>query len=166
MGSRGGAVRRLAALLLFGWTVAAAPGVGIAAETRFLDSVPKELVQTVMGLARDNLSRARLPDGSNVPPETPAERARLLLPFEDAETVVDAGIASAYAKWCGEDWVRNFEAMMASQRRRGLWSDKTMAYIGMLHGITLGMMGRQFQRAGECPADERARIRAYIGRKD
>ncbi len=115
-----------------------------------------------MELARDNIGQAKLLDGSFVPPETPAERAKTLVPFAEAEAIVGSGIASAYAQWCGEDWERNYRHLMAYQRSRKIWPDMALAYIGMLHGVTLGLMKRDFDDSGQCPASVRRRIRDFI----
>ena len=150
-------------LLAAAWVVVILPGAGPAvADHRFLERIPQQRVTAVMKLARDNLGQAKLMDGSFVPPETPAERAKTLVPFAEAEAIVDAGIASAYAQWCGEDWESNYLHLMAYQRGRKIWPQKALAYIGMLHGVTLGMMKQDFDKSGQCPADVRSRIRAFI----
>lgn len=152
-------------LLAAAWLLVQVPGAGsVAADHRFLEQVPQRLVQAVMGLARDNIGQAKLMDGSLVPPETPAERAETLVPFAEAEPVVDAGVASAHARWCGEDWESNYRHLMAYQRGRKIWPEKALAYIGLMHGVTLGLMKRDFDGSGQCPASDRRRIRDFIER--
>ncbi len=150
-------------LLAAAWLFVQLPGAApAAAHHRLLKKIPRDLVEEVMDLARDNITQARLPDGSHVAPESEAERAKKLVPFKDAEAVVDAGIVSAYAEWCGEDWEPNFSHMMAYQRSREIWSDKALAYIGLMHGVTVGFMKRDFEKSGDCPAGELRRVQDFI----
>ena len=70
----------------------------------FMPELPLAKVEEVMRLARDNLHLAVLADGSHVPRETPEEQARPLISKDLARRVVDVGIVSAMAKWCGVEW--------------------------------------------------------------
>ena len=129
----------------------------------FVQSVPRDVVVVIMDLARDNLSKARLADGSNVPPETPVEKAVPLIPVEDGARVVDAAIGSAYGKWCGVDWQETmYRPFMSAERARGAWSPKQMAYIGLLHGITMGSLASTYESQGACPAEAREELERTI----
>ncbi len=123
-----------------------------------------ELVVALMNVARRNLSSARLLDGSNVPPETEDELKTPLIPYEFAERIVNAGSRAAFAAWCAEEWERSsYFAFMKNERRKEIWSDKQLAYVGLLHGVTMGYMGDfYFGERGECSPDEAAEIRAVI----
>lgn len=150
-------------LLAAAWAFAQLPAAGpAAADHRLLEHLPRNLVRDVMKLARDNITQARLLDGSQVSAETPAERAKTLVPFAEAELIVDSGIVSAYAEWCGEDWEPNYRHMMAYQRSRKIWSEKAMAFVGLMHGVTVGFMKRDFENAGQCPAGELRRIQDFM----
>lgn len=124
---------------------------------------PRHVVAQIMDLARENLQKAKLPDGSNVPPETTSEKAVPLIPVEDGARVVDAASTSAAAKWCGLEWEESlYRPFMMAERRRGIWSPKQMAYIGLIHGITMGSVENHYQAKGECPKSARANLERYI----
>lgn len=114
-------------------------------------SLNKDLVEHITQVARKNLPKAKLSNNSFVGEETPEERKTELLPFEFRQVVVDRGIFSATAEWCGYEWKdSSFSAFMQKQRSSGKWTDKQLAYIGLIHGVTMGTMESQFEKAGKC----------------
>jgi len=134
-----------------------------AAQLNPVIDVPRDIAGAITMMARDNLHRARLPDGTNVPRETADERAISLVSIEDAARVVSTGSAAAAASWCGLDWENGvFHPLMQTERGRGVWSPKQLAYIGLLHGITMGVMENQYQQRGACSQDMRGRVERFI----
>ena len=122
-------------------------------------------VENFMDLARNRLHVARLLDGSFVPPETPEERRQPLLPLADGRRVVERGVISALAQWCGMAWSeRSYMPFMRGERRRQIWSDNQIAYIGLLHGTTLGAIGRSLQRTSTCTDQHRTNLEALLTR--
>ena len=129
-------------------------------ELWFMPELPFAKVEEVMRLARDNLHLAVLPDGSPVPRETPEELARPLISEDLARRVVDVGIVSAMAKWCGVEWFEsNYRRFMSAERARGR-PPKVMAYLGVMHGITMKLMDSG--DATTCNDRQQANIAAFI----
>ena len=109
----------------------------------FMPELPLAKVEEVMRLARDNLHLAVLADGSHVPRETPEEQARPLISKDLARRVVDVGIVSAMAKWCGVEWFEsNYRRFMTAERASGR-PPKVMAYLGLMHGTTMKPHGQR-----------------------
>jgi hypothetical protein len=126
-------------------------------------TMPDRFVRATVRLARENLATAKLPDGSLVGEESAEEKARPLLPFEDARDIVNAGAASGFAAWCGVEWeVRSFQPLMHHHHETNGRSDKAMAFIGLLHGIAQGIVQRDIARAGACTAEDKAAIDSYL----
>jgi len=98
-----------------------------------------EMVETFTRIARDNLPLARLPDGSNVPPETAEERALPIVPSALAEQTVRRGFLSGELQTCGVDpQQHSFVPYMTALRTSGRYSDRQLAYVGLLHGVSQG----------------------------
>ena len=148
------------AVLVVAALVAAPPA---RAETaRFLEGLDTATVRALMLLTRENLAQAQMPDGEAVPEATP-EDASPVIPVPDGRLVVDAGIASDIAEWCGVEWsAGNFLPLMTWQRGRGRWDDRQIAYIGLLHGVAMGLTRTQAAASGDCPEETRARVGDWI----
>lgn len=125
-----------------------------------------ETVRAFMQVARDHLHKARLPDGSFVPQETEAEKAEPLIPEIDARRVMGVAQRSAIAAWCEVEWQQPFYlAFMAEEREQDRWSQKQMAYIGLLHGTVMGVMEQELTQRGDCPAEQAVHIRQIIAER-
>lgn len=103
---------------------------------------PPALVDRLTSVARENLPLARLKDGSQVPPETPEERAQPIVPRALEVQTIDRALLSAAMNVCGLDsdelsYLPYMRAIRASAR----YSDKQLAYVGLLHGVALGALG-------------------------
>ena len=127
---------------------------------------PDSLVAAVDEVARRNLAQAKLSDGASVPPETAEERSRPLIPPEESRLAVDTGMVSGTANWCGLEWQRgHYLGYMKWQRSRGLWSEKQLAYIALLHGIAMGIAEREFGETGACSEPQTNQIYAWIAKR-
>ncbi len=124
--------------------------------------MPKETYQQIGKLARDNLGKAQLPDGSFIT-ETEESKKDPLLKDADRKRVIDRGFISTFADWCGLDWKnRSFFPFMEYERLKGKWSDKDMAYMGMLHGVSMGVLQTELKKKGDCPADSKKRVELFL----
>src|SRR3546814_11643465 len=86
-----------------------------------------------MDLARENLSKAHLPDGSPVPEETPEMKRQPIVPLTEAKRVVEVGMLSAVAAWCGVEWRHaNFAPFMAAERAQRSRTDKALPPIRLM----------------------------------
>lgn len=144
----------------------AIPPVAAADPPRFVAEIPSGVVKQLMELARRNIGSARLPDGSFVPPENALDRAEPIVAPADAERIIDIGFASGMAAWCGVDWQRgNFSRLIDAERARKVHTDKAMAYIGLLHGVAMGMIEAQMRAAGRCSPEQRRHLEDFIRRR-
>lgn len=131
--------------------VAAAPAMADDKTGPDLLQGKTEIVGLYTEALRKNITQLRLADGRFVPAETAAELAAPVIPEEDAVRTVNRGILSALAEYCGLDWEgESFKPYMAAERGSGRWSDKQMAFIGALHGISQGAMLKGFEKKGAC----------------
>lgn len=123
-----------------------------------------KMVTMVMKIARDNITNAVLLDGTNVPEETEEEKAQELVPYDEAAFIVMIGQQSGVAAWCSVEWEkRSYRALMKFERSKEKWSDKQMAYIGLMHGISMGMSERAMKEThGECPKEQAEHINKLI----
>ena len=120
-------------------------GVGSAASAQDVGP-PSELVDALTQGARTNLAQARLSDGSNVPPETPEELAQPLVPRALEVQTIERALLSAAMETCGDDYsTLSYQPYMSTLRASGRYSDKQMAYIGLLHGFAMGWLGQDLE---------------------
>lgn len=102
---------------------------------------PPAMVDELTAQARSNLSLARLPDGSNVPSETPEELALPIAPRTLEVQTINRALLSAAMDVCELDSDQlSFLPYMRELRESERYSDKQMAYIGLLHGISMGVL--------------------------
>ena len=98
-------------------------------------------------IALDNLGRARCEGGQPCAPATVEERATPPITDDQARAVVEAGSISVVAEHCGLDWQRrNFEPLMKHHRERLRMSERQLALVSLLHGITMGVVGETVRR--------------------
>lgn len=81
--------------------------------------------------------KARLSNGNTVQPDNPTERSTLPISAAAANHVISIGELSGIAEWCGMDWQAHFLSLTAKARRQG-FSEKQVAFIGLLHGVAQG----------------------------
>lgn len=142
---------------------AALPALAQTGPPRFMPDAPETLVRQLQQLARDNLHRARDRDGNPLPAE--AEGARPpALSLAEARRVIDVGLASAAARWCGLDWLRSQQGLVVEQRARQRWDEREIAYIAVLHDVTMASLYNEI-RQRPCPAEERTRIGEFLARR-
>ena len=102
--------------------------------------IPTEKHKKIIELAMNNFwGRAKLRNGTVVQPDSELERITLPITHKDAQKVIRAGEISSIADWCGLDWQKNYYRVIKSARKSGL-SDKQVAFVGLLHGVTMGIV--------------------------
>jgi hypothetical protein len=112
--------------------------------------VSDKMVVMVSQVARQNITKAQMKNGQNVPPETQAEKAKPILPSVDAKRVVEHAALSVIRETCKQAWKEDFFVFMDAERAKKIWSDKQIAYIGFLHGVSMGVYGRYLKDNGGC----------------
>ncbi len=124
-----------------------------------------EFVTQVADFARTNLKSAKLPNGESVGRESKKEMKVALLPFDKEQEVVDRGILAVTAEWCGMEWESaSYKPFMNDERASGQWTDKQLTYMGVMHGFTMGMIGRELNKAGECTAKHKSAVKNYMAK--
>tara|TARA_B100000315_G_C14212864_1_gene422889 strand:+ start:116 stop:622 length:507 start_codon:yes stop_codon:yes gene_type:complete len=153
-------------LTLSGGALIGATGQSSAQEKVFVWGLSNKTVKSFVDVMRENIHVLKLSDGSHVPAETEEELKHPIIPAEEAKEIVDVGFASAYAEWCGVDWQHlSFLPLMAYQRSRHKWSDKQLAFIGGLHGYTLGVISEINKDKGPCPPEEKFKVEGYLAQR-
>ena len=113
------------------------------------DSLPRIL----LALALDNFPKARCGNDQPCSPATAEERAHPPLTDDQAHAIVTAASTSAIARHCGLDWQRrNFEPLMRYHRESLKLTERQMALVGLLHGISMGVMAEPVARGPCIPA--------------
>ncbi len=129
-------------------------GTASQAQDQRPDPFGDDLVQKILMLALDNMSRARCEDMKPCAPATAAEKANPPITVAEARMIVHRGTLSGTAERCGLDWrKRNFEPMMAYWRQKMKKNERQMALIGLMHGIMQGMV--EGNRKLSCTAEIR-----------
>jgi hypothetical protein len=124
---------------------------------------PDALVQSLVTTAQKNFwGRAVLSKGETVQPVDDAERTAPVIPFVDSARVVNAAIPVGRALWCGVEWQPYYLAFMQAERR-GSWSEKQIAFIGVLFGLTQGTVSTALTQRGPCAAETRDKVVEGIG---
>ncbi len=128
-----------------------------AAQAQSLQAPSEEVIDRIASFPRDNLARAKLSDGSFVPPETPQERARPIIAPELIRQTVMRGFLTGEMQACGMNWQESgFLPYMTAVRAARRYSGKQLAYIGLLHGISQGRaLQAMAERAAPCSEAER-----------
>lgn len=109
---------------------------------------PPALVDKLTAAARDNLTSARLSDGSPAPAETTEELARPLVPRILEVQTIERALMSAVMATCQLDSeALSYRPYMQAIRASGRYSDKQIAYLGLLHGLSMGFLGSSLDAA-------------------
>ena len=134
-------------------------GIAAAQEQPRASGLSDEMVQRYLMLGLQNMQRLRCDGDRPCAPASPQELASPPLSIVEARAVMQRGILSGAAQHCGLDWRRrNFEPMMAHWRTRTRTSERTMALIGVLHGIMQGQTQEALAARAPCTDVNRANI--------
>ena len=92
--------------------------------------------------------------GKPLQPKDDKERKALPIPRSDALRIAHAGVPAGLAVWAGLEWKPYYLAFMQKERRSGRWSQKQIAFIGVLFGVAQGSTEKAFS---EHQCDEKHR---------
>lgn len=125
-----------------------------------------EVVTEIVRIARANLTNAVMSDGSPVPPETDEEKLHPIIPMMDAVRVVDRGNLSAMAEWCNMEWEHaSYLPFMQKERKEARWSDKQLAFIGLIHGVTMQATKQALAKQKPCTSQQAGEVKARLAKK-
>ena len=156
--------------LLFGlfFLVGLVPANAFAAgKELFLSGIiADEVVARAVEAANNLLPKGRLRDGSAPAPVTQEERQRGVIPPENAHQIVRSAADSALTQHCELDW-RNlsFRPLMRRERRLGTWSDRQLAFIGILHGYVQANYRELLKAHQRCSEMHKQAIVEFFARK-
>ena len=123
---------------------------------------PEELTRRTLTQALDLIQNARCGD-KPCEPVTAAEKSNPPLTVTEAQRIIARGVVSAIAERCGLDWRRqNFLPMMAYWRTGQKKSERQMALVALLHGITQGQAEQSLQAQPPCTDQQRSEIAARL----
>jgi hypothetical protein len=108
--------------------------------------------------------KARLSTGEVVQPKDEKERRMVPIPDKEAVRVVRAATPAGLAMWCGVPWQSYYEAFMKSERSKP-WSDKQLAFIGMLFGVAQGSLAKSVSRS-PCKPRDRDGVTRLLEKRD
>jgi hypothetical protein len=122
-------------------TIAGVVSDGVQAQdTRPSTSLSDEQVQRVLGLALENIARARCENMQPCTAATAEEKANPPITIAEARIIMHRGLLSAAAQHCGLDWQgRNYTPMMSYWRHKVNKSERQLTLISLIHGIVQGM---------------------------
>jgi hypothetical protein len=141
-------------------------GVGLAAVWPSVvlaqQAIPDALVRNLVATAQESFwGRAVLSSGETVQPLDDAERTAPVIPFPDSVRVVGAATPVGGALWCSVEWQPYYLAFMQSERRKS-WSEKQVAFIGVLFGVAQYSMWNALKQ-NPCPPEAREAVLRRIG---
>jgi hypothetical protein len=123
--------------------------------------LPQEHRERLIQVAFANFwGKARLSNGKPVQPDNAVERSTLPISIATANHVVSVGEISGIAEWCGLDWQTHFLDLTTKARRQA-FSEKQVAFIGLLHGVVQGNVHSAMQ-SKPCAADQKARAEKML----
>ncbi len=154
----------LAALIWASVVVAAPPSGAQSSGVRFTTEPPEETVVELMERARTDLPRVTDNRGRPFPATAPGDRAGAVIPIADGRTIIDVGFASGVARWCRLDWQQNLRFLLNEQRARGIWDERQLAFIGVLHAHAMGAVV-DANRGRSCGAGDRLIVGDYLRRR-
>jgi hypothetical protein len=106
----------------------------------FQNVFPAEQATQVIRIAQQNFwGKAVLSNGTLAQPADENERNTLPIPRNEAMRIVQSSTAAGLGAWCGVEWQSYYLAFMGSERAKP-WSEKQIAFIGMLFGVAQGSL--------------------------
>jgi hypothetical protein len=118
----------------------------------------------LLSLALDSYAKARC---GNQPcaPVTAAERAKPPITDDQARAIVTAATISVLAEHCQLDWERrNFIPLMRHHRETLKMTERQLALVGLLHGVTMGAYAETVRKSTCTPEAKVATEKRLIAR--
>ena len=102
----------------------------------------------------------------NDKPCAPASQEELEVPpitIAEARQIATYGTMSGAAAYCGLDWEEvSYSPMMNHWRTESHKSERQMAIIAVIHGVSQGRAQEALKSQGPCTADFRAQMKRYF----
>jgi len=128
------------------------------------DVFSKQHAAELIRLTHQNFwGKAKLSNGAVVQPKDEEERQALPIPHADAVRVVQAAAPAGLGAWCGVDWKSYYHSFMKSERSKP-WSEKQIAFIGMLFGVAQGNLMKSMAKSGPCTDKDREGASKFLAK--
>lgn len=125
--------------------------------------LPPDIYALLGDIARKNLKEAKTSETEFIGEETAEQMKDPLLDDAHRKRVIDRGMISVYSEWCGMDYKeQSYLPFMTHERAKKKWSDKQIAYIGVLHGVTMGLFKEKVSALGTCPDQLKQKLKTLI----
>ena len=116
-------------------------------------------VRGIVLLGLENMPRLKCENRQPCAPATADEKADPPLTIPEGRAVIRRGVLSGIAEHCGLDWQRrNFVPMMAYWRTTVKKSERQLALVGVVHGITRGRPQAIMRSQGPCTDQARQSV--------
>lgn len=124
----------------------------------------KGYTRLMLDIADKQIVKAKDKNGMFLEPVSVMEKQVGIIPYDEAKLIVDRGVFSAIANACGYDWENeSYLALMGKERASGKWSDRQLAYMGLLHGISMGYVEARMKKKKEaCSVDMHTDVGQYL----
>jgi hypothetical protein len=82
--------------------------------------------------------------------------------------VVRIASNAATAQWCGLEWKDSyFHPFLKGEKEKKVWTEKQIAYISLLHGLTMGAILTGVEKMNrKCSTEDRSKIEKVIAARD
>jgi len=97
--------------------------------------------------------------GAAIQPSSDLDRRTVPIPREIAYRAIEAGEISGLGAWCHLDWDSHYRSLTAAARARKM-SDKEVAFISFLHGISQGLALKS--KSAPCSESDREQVAAKL----
>ena len=123
----------------------------------FENVFPAEQAELVIRTAQKSFwGKAVLSNGALALPASESERNILPIPRNEAMRIVQSSAAAGLGAWCGVEWQSYYLAFMGSERAKP-WSEKQIAFIGMLFGVAQGSLQKSMSET-PCETSDRESV--------
>jgi len=139
-------------LMLLGKLQATEQAAGNVPTLSDKDALISWVLDRFWGHARDST-------GAVIQPSSELDRRTVPVPLGVAYRVIEAGEISGLADWCGLKWEAHYQSLTSAARQRKM-SDKSVAFISVLHGVAQGITSKS--RSSPCSDSERNLVAAKL----
>jgi hypothetical protein len=117
-------------------------------------ALPKESVEELARAAHNALPEAKLGSGELIGAELAKTLQYPMIPYDMIEFIVLRGHIAGFAAHCGLDWQNKYYGPLMSflRSRETTYTDYQWAYVGMLHGISMGTAEKTME-GKPCPPE-------------
>ncbi len=145
--------------LIAGLLALAATSTGVAAQAEGPGAMADVHVRRALMLVLKQIHLTQCGENKRCEPATSEEYDTPPIPLAVARRIIQSGVSSGAAQWCGLDWQQTiFVPMMRSLREGEKWSDRQLAIAALMHGVYQGQTAGPLMARGQCDEETRAGV--------